>query len=120
MSVLVFEVIYEVLWSWKLRNMKYVAIINDARYREVEEEIGKDKVEILKTMEQKAFARGNTPSGKMEKYTKHNLYGKVFWHFYKSFEAKEQPCIHTHGLLNEMQNETEIVKKYCELCVMIK
>ncbi|MBD5526048.1 MAG: hypothetical protein HDR04_16850 [Lachnospiraceae bacterium] len=120
-SVLAFELMYEVLIVWGFDNMKYVALINDAQYTELEKRIGKEKVEFLKSMEEKAYHRSPCHSdiGVQRKMIISNLYGKIFWYFANLFNNDRLPYEKPDS---DKQSDTEIntIKKYCQICEMIK
>ncbi len=56
-SVLVFEIIYEVLRIWKFGDMKYVALINDGHYVDIENQIGTSKMGVIKSFVDKAYEK---------------------------------------------------------------
>ena len=80
-SVLGFEVLYEVLKIWKFGDLKYVAVINDGRYTDIEKRIG-NKMDILKSFVDQAYINVKDYGYQHSvKGVKDNLYGKVFWYF---------------------------------------
>ena len=120
-SVLVFEVMYEVLKIWKFGNLKYVAVINDGRYIDIEKRIG-DKMDILKSFVVEAYENGGKYINRLphHKYVQNNFYGKVFWYFANIFYSQEVPYKDLDGHMDDKINELEVAKKYCEFCEMIK
>lgn len=79
-SVLVFEVMYEILKLWEFEDLQYIATINDGRYTSIEQQMGKYKMEILKTFGEKAYANVTATYGmeKIIKLANSNIYGRVF------------------------------------------
>lgn len=119
-SVLVFEVLYEVLKIWKFGNLKYVAVINDGRYIDIEKRIG-DKMDILKSFVNQAYINVKDYGYQHSvKGVKDNLYGKVFWYFANIFYGEQVPYVEFNECMHDVKDELEVVKKYCEFCEMIK
>lgn len=120
-SVLIFEVIYEVLKIWKFGNLKYVAVINDGRYIDIEKRIG-DKMDILKSFVVEAYENGGEHSNRLpnQKYVRNNFYGKIFWYFANIFYSQDVPYKDLDGYMDDKTNELEVAKKYCEFCEMVK
>lgn len=120
-SVLVFEVLYEVLKIWRFGDLKYVAVINDGGYPNIEEQIG-DKIDILKSFVDEAYVSGRGYSNRSphHKYVQNNLYGKVFWYFANIFYDQQVPYIDLDDYMDDKINELEVAKKYCEFCEIIK
>lgn len=120
-SVLVFEVMYEVLKIWKFGDLKYVAVINDGENPDISERIGA-KMGILKKLVSLAYEEieleGN-PDGKIKK-VENDLYGKVFWYFANIFYDGYVPYKDFRGYMEHKKVELKVVKKYCEFCEMIK
>lgn len=93
-SVLGFEVLYEVLKLWKFGDLKYVAVINDGRYTDIEKRIG-NKMDILKSFVDQAYINVKDYGYQHSvKGVKDNLYGKVFWYF-ATANSLFTPCIHS-------------------------
>lgn len=116
-SVLVFEIMYEVLQEWQFGNMEYVVKIADSHNVDLEKKIGKEKIEILKQLESNA-QNGNCYVNNMRKKSiLPNLYGKVFWYFANIFNENSY---YGGSLSDEVIEESKIVKKYCEYCEIIK
>lgn len=119
-SVLLFEVIYEVLKIWGFGNLKYVAVINDGGYPDIEKQIG-DKMDILKSFVDQAYinikdyAYQNTV-----KSVNNNLYGKIFWYFANIFHDEKIPYLEYNNCMQNVKDELEVAKKYCEFCEIIK
>lgn len=121
-SVLVFEVMYEVLKSWKFNNLEYVAIINDGHYADIEKQIGLSKMEVLKSFGEKAYnnVRVSRAHENIAKYANDNIYGKVFWYFANIFYNEKMSYAGIRGIRKQIESELEVAKKYCEFCEIVK
>lgn len=121
-SVLVFEVLYEVLKIWKFRDLQYVATINDSHYINLEQQMGKYKMEILKTFGEKAYANAIATYGmeKIIKVANRNIYGRVFWYFANIFYHEKVPYAGINDIEKQIENELKTAKKYCEFCEIVK
>ncbi len=116
-SVLVFEIMYEVLREWGFGNMEYVVKIADSHYVNLEKKIGKERIESLKKIESKAW-NGKCKINTMNKKSiLSNLYGKVFWYFSNIFNENSY---YEGSSCNGIIEELEIARKYCDYCKMIK
>ena len=119
-SVLVFEVLYEVLKIWKFGNLCYVAVINDGRYTDIEKRIGY-RIGILKSFVDQAYINVKDYSYQHSvKAVKDNLYGKVFWYFANIFYDVQVPYKEYNECMHGVKDELEVAKKYCMFCVMVK
>lgn len=120
-SVAIFEIMYEVLEQWKFGDLKYVAIINDARYTSLEEQIGKSKIDILKSFGEKAYRKIRTGYAheNIVNCACNNIYGKVFWYFANTFYDHKVPYVNIDAM-QEVKDELEVAKRYCEFCEIIK
>lgn len=120
-SVLVFEILYEVLKIWKFVDLKYVAIINDGGYPEIEKQIG-NKMDILKAFVDQAYTNVKMGYGwqTTEKSVNYNLYGKIFWYFANIYYEEKIPYLEFNNCMQDVKNELEVAKKYCEFCEIIK
>ena len=121
-SIMVFEIMYEILKFWKFGDMGIVAKINNAQYIELEKQVGKSRIAFLGEIEKKAYNSSNIDNGiygNNKKLLLFGLYGKVFWYFAKIFNTQDMPyCLGEHeGELDELE---KIARKYCELCEIIK
>lgn len=118
-SVLVFEVLYEVLKIWKFGNLKYVAVINDGRYSDISERIG-DRMDILKSFVGQAYINVKDYTYQHSvKGVRDNLYGKVFWYFANIFYGEQVPYVEYNECMHGVKDELEVAKKYCEFCEMV-
>lgn len=121
-SVLIFEVMYEVLKLYGLRDLRHVAVITLEDYSDIEEKIGTSKMDFLKSV---AFEACGSD---MERYIYENklgiicsgLYTRVFWYFANIFYDKEVPYVDEHEHMNPFKDELEVAKKYCEFCEIVK
>lgn len=120
-SVLAFELMYEVLILWGFGNMKYVALISDAHYFELEKRIGKEKIEFLKSMEEKAWDGWKEDSVRKvkSKVIVSNLYGKIFWYFANVFNHDKLPYTNPDNVM-ESDIELDTIRNYCQFCEIIK
>ena len=119
-SVLVFEVLYEVLKIWKFGDLKYVAVINDGGYPDIKKQIGY-KMNILISFVEHAYSNikiFGLPNA--VKSVNNNLYGKVFWYFANIFYDEHVPYREYNECMQGVEDELEVAKKYCEFCEIIK
>ena len=121
-SVLFFEVMYEVLKLWKFDDLQYVPVINDGRYTKIEEQIGTNKMGILKSFVAKAYdsGRGHSNRSPHYKYVQNNLYGRIFWYFANIFYDQHVPYKDFDEYMKDKVNELEIAKKYCQYCEIVR
>lgn len=117
-SVLIFEVMYEVLKLWKFNDLKDVAYINDGRYVDIEKQIGKPRTNILRSFSHKADE--STTSDDNNEKTRNNLYGRVFWYFAHIFCERQVSYDVKDSYMKVLGNELEVLKRYCELCEIVK
>ena len=121
-SVLVFEVMYEILKLWKFEDLQYIATINDSHYINLEQQMGKYKMEMLKTFGERAYANVTAAYGmeKIIKLANSNIYGRVFWYFANIFYVQKIPYADIRCAREQIEKELEVARKYCEFCEMIK
>ena len=121
-SILVFEVMYEVLKIWKFNELQYVATINDARYTSIEERIGTYKMSVLKSFGDNAYDNVRTVYGreKVVNLANNNIYGKVFWYFANIFYHQKVPYAGICDIEEQIKDELAVAEKYCEFCEMVK
>ena len=120
-SVLVFEVLYEVLKIWKFGDLKYVAVINDGGYPEISKRIG-DRMDILKKLVSLAYEEielEGDPHRKIKRVG-NDLYGRCFWYFASIFYDQSVPYKEYNECMHGVKDELEVAKKYCEFCEIIK
>lgn len=120
-SVAIFEIMYEVLKQWKFGDLKYVAVINDGRYISLEERIGKSKINILQSFGEKAYRKIRTGYAheNIVNCACNNIYGKVFWYFANIFYDQKVPYVNIDAM-QEVKDELEVAKRYCEFCEIVK
>lgn len=121
-SVLVFEVLYEILKLWQFEDLQYIATINDSHYINLEQQMGKYKMEILETFGEKAYANVTATYGmeKIIKLANSNIYGRAFWYFANIFYVQKIPYADIRCAREQIEKELEVVRKYCEFCEMVK
>lgn len=109
-SVLVFEVMYEVLRLCGYAEMNY--ILDICNY-------GTNKSnEILKHIFEAAYEEHIDHFNRVSRYILDNLYGDVYAYFWSIFHnSNDIPIIYT--CVKESKRELEIAKKYCEFCKII-
>lgn len=122
-SVLFFELMYEILKLWGIEDLNYVALINDEPHPSIEKKIGAKKMAALKSLDEKAFNNVNRPEGVGQKVrskiVRTNLFGKVFWFFYQIFCEENSIYRDPYECMDTVKTELEIARKYCEICEMI-
>lgn len=126
-SVLIFEVMYEVLRLWEFGDLQYVAVINE-RYDEIEKKMDEEKIEFLKLFANEAyeyaynFSEYDDTIGETEDCinVQNNLYGKVFWYFADIFYDNQVPYVDSEGYMDSVKDELEVARKYCEFCEIVK
>lgn len=121
-SVLVFEVLYEILKLWKIGDLQYVATINDSHYINLEQQMGTYKIDTLKAFGEKAYDNVKTAYGmeRIVKVANSNIYGRVFWYFANIFYAQKIPYADISYIREQIEKELEVAKKYSEFCKIIK
>lgn len=121
-SVLVFEIMYEVLRSWGFRNFQYIATICDINYTILEKQVERSKVDVLKSFADKAYdnIRAVYALQNIVTIARNNIYGKVFWYFANIFYDEKVPYADIRDIKQQITNELEVAKKYCEFCEIVK
>ena len=121
-SVLIFEVMYEVLKLYGLRDLRCIAVINLKDYNDIEEKIGKSKMDFLKSVVSEAYDSDKEMyiCGNKAGIIHSGLYARAFWYFANIFYDKEVPYIDKFGYMNHFKDALEVAKKYCEFCEMVK
>lgn len=121
-SVLIFEVMYEVLKIWKFGDLQYVAVLNQKHYRDIEERIGASKMNFLMSFVDQAYDEVNVAdsSQKTMRGLENNLFGKVIWYFANIFYDKQVPYKDFNGYMSNRTKELEVARKYCEFCEIVK
>lgn len=121
-SVLVFEVIFEILKIWKFNDLQYVATINDGSYANIEERIGIAKMALLRSFGEKAYDNVSTTYRRVNtvKVANSNIYGRVFWYFANIFYYQKVPYEGIFDIEEQIRRELKTAKKYCKFCEMVK
>lgn len=116
LSVLLFEMIYEVLKLLKFYDMKYVVTVNDVKHASMEAALGKRRMDLLKKMEKESWNGTVEYVGSVNETKKKillHLYGKVIWYFTKTFYNEDMPYVNQllpdEGVLKGVKT----VEKYC-------
>lgn len=121
-SLLTFELVYEVVRIWGLKDMKDILRIDDNFEINC---IGEKRMANLK----KILFYAYTKEDNIDNYTNEwvcrrvvssDLYGKVFWYWFKIFNDGEINGIVGNETVSELSIELEVAKKYCEFCEIIK
>lgn len=93
-SVLLFEILFEVLKIESFGNMKNVVRINEEEFPELTNLIGKEKVDILRQMERAAWHGTERDEwGNEKKRVLLNINGRVFLYFANIFNKDDNPYI---------------------------
>jgi KAP family P-loop domain. len=116
-SVLVFEILYEIFRVWGIENPSEVLKITNFQTFHFDKIIGEKKKMTLGKWEEKAIIKA-PPS--QRKYLKLNLYGTVLWYFDVIFYEKETLYQLVNTYNGSLDKELEVVKKYCEFCEIVK
>lgn len=121
-SVLFFEVMYEILMLWEFGDLQYVAVIAEKNYRDIEERIGVLKMTTLKWLVSRAYNEVRMAGSQKNiiRNVENNLYGKVVWYFANIFYDDEVPYKDLNSYMRYKGKELEIAEKYCEFCEIIK
>lgn len=120
-SIIIFEILYEVLKIWSFGDLKYVTLINRAKYPDLESRLGTNKMKILKGMEEESSRNINSRIVREnDKITLgKNLLGNVFWYFANIFNADNIPYNSRGEEYDNIDKELAIAKKYCEFSEMM-
>ncbi len=116
-SVLGFEILFEILDIWGFGDKKYLVLINNAHYITLEQKLG-DKLELLKTMEKKSWVSKRGMEDK--KVVKTDLLGKIFWYFANIFNVEEIPYQSLYKSDEEVQKNILAAKGFCEFHKYLK
>lgn len=120
-SVLVFEIIYEVLQMYGFKHMDCLPIIDELKDEAITDvcSLKKEKLDLLRYMEEKAWKDRTTT---YKKIILLNIYGKVFWYFAYIFIPGEKRFygVRNKVYLKELDPESEIARKYHEFYKLIR
>lgn len=117
-SVLGFEVMFEVLELWDFEDKKDLVLINDANYTNLEQKLGNYKVVLLKEIEKKSWDHRLTMNGK--KIAINDVLGKMFWYFANIFNRDNIPYMNMKEPDIEVEKCLKVTKKFCEIHQYIK
>ena len=116
LSVLLFEMIYEVLKLLKFYDMKYVVTVNDVKHTGMEAALGKRRMDLLKKMENESWSGNVEYVGEIHETKKRilfNLYGRVIWYFAKTFYDEDLPYASKLSSKEDVKKGVKTVEKYC-------
>ena len=114
-SVLVFEIMYEIIKIWGI-GMTYILEINVG----IVVNTNSGKEEILKNIVEDAYGKGVNYGFRPGRRIKDNLYGDVFFYFWRIFNNQKHGDIFINGVREKLKIGEEIARKYCEFCEIIK
>lgn len=114
-SVMAFEVLYEVLHIWGINDMSIYARLDIEGPEKLEKLIGAKNTRLLQQIGYNMIS-GTKKNGK--RILKCDLYGKMYWYFVCLFNEMNIGLY--EPLEQNLADEKEIVRKYCELCRIIK
>lgn len=114
-SVLLFEILFEVLKMESFGDMRNVVLINDDKCEILENKIGTEKIDLLKEMEKGAWHGTKRSGGRNEKkIVLLNMNGKVFWYFAKIFNEINNPYTDSSLRDDKISECVDISAKYVE------
>lgn len=121
-SVLIFEIMYEVLKLWGINDLKCIAVINDGSHANIQKQIGLKRMNILKSFADEAYmtVRAGYRGERQVKCVCSGFYGRVFWYFANIFYEEKVPYLDQNNYMKDYKKELEVAKKYCEFCEIIK
>lgn len=122
-SILIFEIMYEVLREVRISDFSKVALVNDIGISELENKLDKEKICLLKVIGGEAWREegGADAYGNIvyKKCINDNIYGKVVWYFLNIFNVR----VENYGEESIMKNYEkllDVAKKYCEFSRVIR
>lgn len=79
-------------------------------------------MDVLKSFVDQAYINVQTRYGHQNtvKGVKNNFYGKIFWYFANIFYIEQVPYVELNNCMQDVKDELEVARKYCELCEMVK
>lgn len=123
-SLLFFEVMYEVLVLWGIEDFQCIVSLDDeSNYKNLANQIGIDKAVMLKELNESAYTIFQGKYIKKRKDIKGDLFGKVSWYFDVLFNRTDSDTgiyQDPYNYMSERTVEIEIAKKYCDFCKIIK
>lgn len=113
-SVIVFEILYEVLKLWDFEEWKCLTLLNRLEYPDLAEKLGDKRMKLLKEMVEKSEYRTGIVKENDKVQLTHNLYGDVFWYFANIYNTDNNPYYPRTREYDNLEKELMILKKYCE------
>lgn len=119
-SVLVFEIFYEVLQAENFGELKDLVYINNHDYVSARGRITEEKIALLKDMEANAWHGIIVGFGYERKNLENNLSARLFWYFAKVFNSEKMPYSMEPMLEEKQKKLVEIVMKYYQFSKIIR
>lgn len=113
-SVLVFEVMYEIMKIWDINMSLILEICDDEGYSYDR------KTEILKNIMENAYENFADGVNISARRIVDNLYGDIYFYILCICNYQPQVRIYTTGNRPRLDRYGEIVRNYCEFCEIIK
>lgn len=113
-SVIIFEILYEVLKVWGFGEWKYLALIHRLEHPGLTEKLGVTRMKLLKEMVEKSEYRTGIIKENDKVQLMHNMYGDVFWYFASIYNIDNNPYYPRTREYDNLEKELMILKKYCE------
>ena len=114
-SVLAFEIMYEIVKIWGM-DIGYILEICENMVTSKQNQ----KEEIIKHIVEEAYEKyveyGDRPGRRIAD----NLYGDVYYYFWRIFNNQTRVCISIIGERDKLIEGEKIARKYCEFCEIIK
>lgn len=117
-SVLGFEIVFEILEIWDFGDKKNLPLINDKQFTNLEQKLGNHKMELLKDIEKKSWDDSQAVSGK--KNLKSDIFGKIFWYFVNIFNEDNVSNMSIKESDIEIEKCLKVTKDFCEIHQYIK
>lgn len=119
-SVLVFEVMYEVLRLWGVDNNSMSQTVLRGCFETTR--IGVNEEKVLSHIVEGGYKESITPEGERIRDIDYNLYGNVYWYFIKLFYKRDKVYRYAYrdSMHEHLRMELMTVKRYCELCDIVK
>lgn len=117
-SVIIFEILYEVLKIWDFGDMKKLVLINRETYPELENKLGSTKFRYIRELGRQAEGIVKLNTGEKVK-VRNTIFGDVFWYFANIYNMDEMPYYSRTEEYNNRDKELDIVKRYCNFSEII-
>ncbi|MCM1043916.1 MAG: KAP family NTPase [Candidatus Gastranaerophilales bacterium] len=118
-SVLVFEILYEILKLWKFGDMSCFVQINDVYDISVEKNIGKKRYKMLNVLESNHI-KPAPPDSPRQKQICDSIWGRILWYFANIFNKETLPYVSPSEKDDWLEDQVKIVKSYCKFCEQIE